>query len=275
MDPETGIIHSRRSSRSSISSVTSTHSASSRDSHDEPHFAGAEVVRDIIVGLSDGLTVPFALAAGLSSLGNARVVVTAGVAEIVAGGISMGLGGYLAGKSEIEHYEAERAREYCEISTMPEKEEQEIVDIFSPYGLDRKAVEPMLSLLKTDPDKWVDFMMKFELSLERPDSSRSWISAITIGLSYVMGGLVPLIPYMATDDTDRAFIVSIVSTLTVLLIFGYVKAVLLGITKPFTSAFQMMLIGACAAATAYGVAKLLPVEKEFLSALDWPRNRND
>ncbi|KAI9333785.1 Ccc1 family, partial [Zopfochytrium polystomum] len=175
------------------------------------------------VRLSDGLTVPFALAAGLASLGNSKIVVTAGVAEIVAGAISMGLGGYLAGKSEIEHYDSERDREFAEISAMPEREEQEIVDIFTPYGLDRKAVQPLLSVLKDDPEKWVDFMMRFELSLERPNASRSWISAITIGFSYLMGGTVPLVPYTLDEHAERAFVVSVIATLTVLLIFGYIK----------------------------------------------------
>ncbi|KAJ3280430.1 hypothetical protein HDU76_009188, partial [Blyttiomyces sp. JEL0837] len=174
---------SARSRRTNGSDDGSIRSGKSFDSHLEPHFAGAEVVRDVIVGLSDGLTVPFALAAGLSSLNNSRIVVTAGMAEIVAGAISMGLGGYLAGRSEIEHYEAERKREFEEISEVPHREEAEIIDIFRPYGLDREGVEPLLRLLRADPEKWVEFMMKFELSLERPDNSRSWISAITIGFS--------------------------------------------------------------------------------------------
>ncbi|KAJ1558020.1 hypothetical protein HK405_014593, partial [Cladochytrium tenue] len=242
-------------------SMTSKMSHRSNYGHDEPHFAGAEIVRDVIVGLSDGLTVPFALAAGLASLGSSRIVVTAGFAEIVAGAISMGLGGYLAGKSEIEHYESEREREFREVAEIPEEEEQEIVDIFAPYGLDRKACEPMLVLLRANPEKWVDFMMKFELSLERPDNSRSWISAVTIGSSYFIGGLVPLIPYIMNDDAVAAFYISIVTTLSVLLAFGYAKAIVLGVRNPVSSAFQMMLIGACAAGVAYGVATALPAQE--------------
>ncbi|RKO84983.1 Ccc1 family, partial [Blyttiomyces helicus] len=134
--------------------------------------------------LSDGLTVPFALAAGLSTLNNSRLVVTAGIAEIIAGAISMGLGGFLAGMSEIEHYDSERARECYEVDTCPDKEEEEIVEIFEPYGLDRESVQPLLDVLKKDKNTWVDFMMKFELNLERPSPRRSWISAITIGSSY-------------------------------------------------------------------------------------------
>ncbi|KAJ3206705.1 hypothetical protein HDU67_008010 [Dinochytrium kinnereticum] len=250
-------------------SICSATSNSSVDSHMEPHFAGAEIVRDVIVGLSDGLTVPFALAAGLANMNSTQVVVIAGMAEIVAGAISMGLGGYLAGRSEIEHYEAEWKRELIEVATVPEKEEQEIVDIFKPYGMSREDVEPLLTLLRADPHKWVEFMMKFELSLEKPDSNRSWISAITIGFSYFMGGLVPLCPYFFVPDAMVALWISIGTTLFVLLIFGYIKARLLGVPRPLFSAainnlvssnfpaVQMMLIGATAAATAFFVAKLI------------------
>ncbi|KAJ3176367.1 hypothetical protein HK101_010448 [Irineochytrium annulatum] len=243
-------------SASLTDSIRSGRSMSTTDSHDEPHFFGAEVVRDVIVGLSDGLTVPFALAAGLSSLNNSRIVVTAGMAEIVAGAISMGLGGYLAGRSEIEHYDAERRREVHEVLTMPRREEAEIVELFEPYGVGKNEVEPLLERLRADPEMWVDFMMKFELALERPDARRSWISAITIGFSYFMGGLVPLIPYMLFAEAEQAFHVSIVATLSVLLLFGYVKARLLGVQNAPLSALQMMLIGAAAAATAYFVAKV-------------------
>ncbi|KAI8609021.1 VIT family-domain-containing protein, partial [Chytriomyces sp. MP71] len=155
--------------------------ASVCDSHLEAHFGGAEIVRDMVVGLSDGLTVPFALTAGLASLGNSRFVVLAGMAEIVAGAISMGLGGYLAGRSEIEHYDSEYAREEKEVRDVPHREEQEICEIFEPYGLDRDALEPLLNGLKANPTQWVEFMMRYELNLEKPDASRTWISALTIG----------------------------------------------------------------------------------------------
>ncbi|KAJ3083204.1 DUF125-domain-containing protein [Rhizoclosmatium globosum] len=228
------------------------------DSHIEPHFEGAEIIRDVVVGLSDGLTVPFALTAGLASLGDSRFVVLAGMAEIVAGAISMGLGGYLAGKSEIEHYDSEYAREAKEIREVPEREEAEIVEIFEPYGLDRESIEPLLVKLKANPEQWIEFMMKFELNLEKPDSSRVWVSALTIGGSYFMGGLVPLIPYMVVPDSYTALTISILSTLVVLFIFGYFKAKLLGVTKPLKSAFEMMLVGACASGAAYGIAKAMP-----------------
>ncbi|KAI9205843.1 VIT family-domain-containing protein [Polychytrium aggregatum] len=233
-------------------------SVSSFDSHIEPHFEGAEVLRDIIVGLSDGLTVPFALAAGLAALGNSRLVVLAGMAEIVAGAISMGLGGWLAGRSEIEHYDAERKREQFEVKELPDHEEAEIVEIFEPYGLSKEALQPLLDGLKADPEKWVDFMMKFELCLEKPDPSRTWISALTIGSSYFIGGLVPLIPYILIADSQTALLVSVAFTIFVLLVFGYAKARILGTAKPLVSALQTAFIGALASGAAFGVAKVIP-----------------
>ncbi|KAI8928804.1 VIT family-domain-containing protein [Entophlyctis helioformis] len=230
------------------------------DSHKEPHFEGAEIIRDVIVGLSDGLTVPFALAAGLASLNNSRLVVTAGIAEIVAGSISMGLGGYLAGLSEIEHYNSERIREVREVETVPHREEEEIAEIFEPYGITRSVVQPMIDVLKQDKEVWVDFMMKFELNLEKPSVHRSWISALTIGFSYFMGGLVPLMPYVFINSAITALNVSVAVTILALLIFGYVKARLLGISKPLSSALQMAIIGAVAAGAAYGIAKAIPQE---------------
>jgi VIT1/CCC1 family predicted Fe2+/Mn2+ transporter len=213
----------------------STH-ASECDSHAEPHFGSAEVIRDVIIGLSDGLTVPFALAAGLATLDNSRLVLTAGVAEVVAGSISMALGGYLAGLSEIEHYDAERKRELWEVDFCPAKEEREIVEIFEPYGITEDALQPLLGHLKENKETWVDFMMKFELNLERPESNRTWISALTIGISYFLGGVLPL----------------------ALFVFGYVKSVLLGNSKPLVGAIQMMIVGSLAAGAAYGVAQLIP-----------------
>ncbi|KAJ3105283.1 hypothetical protein HDU97_008306 [Phlyctochytrium planicorne] len=256
-----------RDTEEDATSVCSAASNASSNSHMEPHFAGAEIVRDVIVGLSDGLTVPFALAAGLVNMKSTHVVVVAGMAEIVAGAISMGLGGYLAGRSEIEHYDAEFKRELLEIATVPEREEEEIVDIFKPYGMDRKDVEPLLSLLRADPIKWVEFMMKFELSLEKPDSSRSWISAITIGFSYFLGGLVPLCPYFYVTDVMLALWVSIGTTLFVLLVFGYIKARLLGVPRPVMSAFQMMFIGATAAGVAFWVANLISEKTNFVTVM--------
>jgi VIT1/CCC1 family predicted Fe2+/Mn2+ transporter len=227
-------------------------------SHAEPHFGSAEVVRDIIVGLSDGLTVPFALAAGLAALNNTRLVVTAGLAEIVAGSISMGVGGYLAGMSEIEHYTAERKREAMEVELMPEREIQEIREIFSPYGMNRAALEPMLEVLANNKEAWIDFMMKFELNMEKPDKHRAWISAITIGFSYLLGGMVPLVPYMLIESAYAALWASVFATVLALFLFGYIKAHLFGIPNPLQSALQMAAVGSLAAGAAFGIARLIP-----------------
>ncbi|KAJ3252061.1 hypothetical protein HK103_001863 [Boothiomyces macroporosus] len=223
------------------------------NSHAEPHFGSAEVVRDIIVGLSDGLTVPFALAAGLATLDSSRIVLTAGVAEVVAGSISMALGGFLAGLSEIEHYDSERKRELMEVDQMPEKETQEIYEIFEPYGISSDHLEPLLEKLHSDKEVWVDFMMKFELGLEKPE-----ISALTIGASYFCGGVVPLVPYALIEHARTALLVSAIVTIATLFIFGYVKSILLGNKRPFVGALQMMFIGALAAGAAFGIANLLP-----------------
>ncbi|KAJ1967117.1 Protein ccc1 [Dispira parvispora] len=224
--------------------------------HAEKHTDGADFVRDAILGLSDGLTVPFALAAGLSSLDNTALVVTAGLAELVAGAISMGLGGYLAGKSEIDHYDSEKKREYQEVQDVPEEEEQEVVDIFAPYGLTREDLSPMLIRLRSDPDKFVDFMMKFELCLEKPSEYRSLVSGITIGISYFVGGIVPLIPYMIFPAARTALTVSVAVTLLALMLFGIVKARAIGQSGVFKSACQTMLIGAAAAAASYALVFL-------------------
>nr|KAJ3416799.1 hypothetical protein HK105_001177 [Polyrhizophydium stewartii] len=215
----------------------------------EPHFEGAQVIRDVIVGLSDGLTVPFALAAGLASLNNSRLVVTAGFAEIVAGSISMGLGGFLAGLSEIEHYDNERLREEREVETVPLREQEEIAEIFEPYGISREIVQPIIDVLVQNKEVWVDFMMKFELNLEKPDRNRTWL-----------GGLVPLIPYIFISTAVSALYVSAGVTILALFIFGYFKARMLGNRHPFLSALQMAVVGTAAAGAAFGIAKLIPQE---------------
>jgi VIT1/CCC1 family predicted Fe2+/Mn2+ transporter len=198
------------------------------------------------------------LAAGLSILDSSRLVLTAGIAEVVAGSISMALGGYLAGLSEIEHYDSERLREQWEIVHLPEREEEEIVEIFEPYGLDRNSVNPLLAHLKENPDAWVDFMMKFELNLERPDPNRTWISAVTIGVSYLLGGIVPLVPYAIFENARMGLLVSACVTVLALFVFGYVKAKIMGNSKAFVSALQMTFVGSIAAAAAYGVAQAIP-----------------
>src|SRR5208337_4965184 len=141
--------------------------------HIERHFTAGEVVRDVVIGMSDGLTVPFALAAGISgAIDNSRLVVVAGLAEIAAGSIAMGLGGYLAAKSDAEHYESERKREEKEVNEIPEAEAHEVREILMKYGLKNEESLAIINAFKERPKDWVDFMMKFELGLEEPDPKR-------------------------------------------------------------------------------------------------------
>ena len=226
--------------------------------HVEHHFKGSDRVRDIIIGMSDGLTVPFALAAGLSGVANAtsNIIITGGLAEMAAGAISMGLGGYLAARSDAEHYQAERATEQKEVDTIPDVEVAEVEDVFLSYGLDKNQSNTIAKALSLHPQKWIDFMMKFELGLEKPDPKRAFSSAITIGLSYIIGGLVPLTPYILIHTPSSALIFSVVFTLIALLIFGYVKGRFSG-THPFLSAVQTAVLGGIAAAAAFGLAKLI------------------
>jgi len=228
--------------------------------HTEEHFQSAEIVRDAIIGLSDGLTVPFALAAGLASLGSSRIVIYGGAAELVSGSISMGLGGYLAAKSEAEHYDTERIREEMEVEECPLDEENEIVEILEPYGLDRDTLQPLIHQLRANPTKFVDFMMKFELNLEKPDPRRSWISALTIGVSYFIGGLIPLLPYLFVKQAHQALLISVIVTFITLLIFGYVKSRLVNPQGALLGALQTLFIGAIAAGASYGIVYLLPQE---------------
>jgi len=229
--------------------------------HTERHFTASEVVRDIVIGMSDGLTVPFALAAGLTGglAGTANpngIIVTAGLAEIAAGSIAMGLGGYLAAKSDVEHYAKEREREKREVAEIPHEEMREVAEVFQEYGLTLEETWPIVEALRRQPKKWIDFMMRFELGLEKPDPKRALTSAITIGGAYAAGGLVPLAPYMFTHSPQTALFVSIGSTLATLFIFGFIKGRYTG-TKPMRSALQTALIGSAAAGAAFVLAKLI------------------
>ncbi|PVU85441.1 hypothetical protein BB560_001287 [Smittium megazygosporum] len=219
--------------------------------HSEDHLLNTEVLRDAIIGLADGLTVPFALAAGLSGLSDPKIVILAGFAELIAGSISMGLGGYLAARSEIEHYDAEKEREEIEIVEFPQAEEQEIVEIFEPYGITPEEIAPIIAKLKKNPVKFVDFMMKFELNLEKPDEYRSVISAATIGISYFVGGIIPLVPYLFFDSTRKGLAVSSAVTLLTLFVFGIFRAHFIGLKSVYKSAFQTMMIGSLAAFGSY------------------------
>ncbi|KAI8366850.1 VIT family-domain-containing protein [Blakeslea trispora] len=221
--------------------------------HVEQHFDRPELIRDCILGLSDGLTVPFALAAGLSSLGDSRIVIYGGLAELVSGAISMGLGGYLAAKSEADHYYTEREREAREVELYPKEEEEEIVELFEPYGLDRESMEPMMVRFRQNSEKFVDFMMRFELNLELPNPNQSWISALTIGSSYLIGGTIPLLPYLFMQDVTNALYTSFLVTSLTLFCFGYLKSIYLRPKQAFIGAVQTLLIGAVAAASSYGI----------------------
>jgi VIT1/CCC1 family predicted Fe2+/Mn2+ transporter len=225
--------------------------------HIEHHFMGSEIVRDVVIGMSDGLTVPFALAAGLSGIANStKIVITGGLAEIAAGSIAMGLGGYLAARSDAEHYAKEQETEQREVDTIPDIEAEEVEQVLLTYGLEKEQSALVANALRQRPSAWVDFMMRFELGLEKPNPKRALTSALTIGLSYIAGGFIPLAPYMLIHNAGTALVFSVVFTLTALLVFGYVKGRFTG-TRPVRSAIQTALIGGLAAAAAYGLAKLI------------------
>lgn len=222
--------------------------------HVERHFLNSATVRDVVIGMADGLTVPFALAAGITAaIASTRIVVTAGLAEIVAGAIAMGLGGYLAAGSDNEHFQSEEKREYEEVEKLPDQERKELREIFSEYGLERKELDSVVAALSSDKRRWVDFMMRFELGLERPDPKRAPVSAATIATAYFIGGLIPLAPYMIHDDVKQALIHSAIFTGFALIVFGAVKGKLTGV-DPFKSGLQTFLVGGLAAGAAYYLA---------------------
>lgn len=227
--------------------------------HLEEHMHGSEIIRDIVIGMSDGLTVPFALAAGLSgAVGNDHIhlIWIAGLAEIAAGSIAMGLGGYLAGKTEIDHYNSELKREYDEVERMPDRERDEVKEFFSGLGLSREIQEKAMEEMTRDKDKWVDFMMKYELGLDKPDPQRAKKSAFNIGVSYAVGGLIPLSPYFFVSDGLTGLKISAIITLCCLFVFGYFKSKVTGV-NPLGGAIRVMVIGALAAGCAFGVARLI------------------
>jgi VIT1/CCC1 family predicted Fe2+/Mn2+ transporter len=223
--------------------------------HEERHFRSSASVRDVVIGMADGLTVPFALAAGLSAVAASRVIVVAGLAEIAAGSIAMGLGGYLAARSDAEHYASERRREEAEIVEKPDAERAEVREILDSYGLTREESGPILTAFEARPKVWVDWMMRFELGLEEPDPRRAVRSAMTIAVSYIAGGLIPLTPYMITGQAVTALEYSVGATIIALAIFGYVKGRFTG-APPVRSAVQTTVIGGLAAGAAFGIAKL-------------------
>ena len=224
--------------------------------HYEEHFSSSAFIGDVVIGMSDGLTVPFALAAGLSgAVDSNALVITAGIAEIVAGSIAMGLGGFLAGQTEVEHYAAEQKREYWEVENLREREVNETKEVFANMGVGAHLLDEIVENIAKDKDKWVEFMMKHELNMQKPDPRQAQKSAITIGGSYVAGGLVPLLPYFFTKTPAEGLLFSAVATLICLFVFGYFKSKATG-QEPWRGALKVMLIGAVAAAAAFGVAKL-------------------
>ena len=225
--------------------------------HVEQHFTSSELVRDIVIGMSDGLTVPFALAAGLSgAVQNTRLIVVGGLAEIAAGSIAMGLGGYLAARGDAEHYEQEKAREWREVKEIPEEEMAEVSRVFQDYGITAEQSAPVVEALSRRPDAWVDFMMRYELGLEAPDPKRALTSAATIAASYIAGGFIPLSPYMLLGNATRGLTVSAIVTLLALGVFGFIKGRFTGV-HPLRSASQTMVIGGLAAGAAFMLAKII------------------
>ena len=225
--------------------------------HIERHFTAGDVVRDVVIGMSDGLTVPFALAAGISgAVDNSHLVVVAGLAEIAAGSIAMGLGGYLAARSDAEHYESERKREELEVKEIPDEEAREVQNVFTDYGLTRDEAAPVVEALTKKPKEWVDFMMRFELGLEEPNPKRALQSAATIAGSYIGGGFIPLAPYMVLHSARAALVWSALVTLIALAVFGYIKGRFTG-SKPGRSALQTVVIGGLAAGAAFIIAKAI------------------
>jgi VIT1/CCC1 family predicted Fe2+/Mn2+ transporter len=224
--------------------------------HDEKHLKSSDVLRDVVIGMSDGLTVPFALAAGLSGAVNSTsIIVIAGIAEIAAGSIAMGLGGYLAGKTEQDHYNTELKREYYEVDNLREREIAETKEFFASIGLSEELQNKATQEIAKDKKQWVDFMMKYELGLDKPDPKRATKSALNIGLSYIVGGLVPLSPYFFINSPVDGLKISVVVTLLCLFIFGFFKSKITGI-NPIWGALRVTMIGALAAAAAFGVARL-------------------
>jgi VIT1/CCC1 family predicted Fe2+/Mn2+ transporter len=225
--------------------------------HMERHFTGSEIVRDVVIGMSDGLTVPFALAAGLTgAVASTGIIVAAGLAEIAAGSIAMGLGGYLAAKNDAEHYASERLREQLEVSERPAQERTEVMEVFRSYGLTEEESAPVVEALCSRPEAWIDFMMRFELGLEKPDPKRALMSALTIAGAYIAGGFIPLGPYMIFSAAQIALLFSVAVTIAALAAFGYIKGRFTG-TAPLRGALQTMLIGGLAAAAAFVIARAI------------------
>jgi vacuolar iron transporter family protein len=225
--------------------------------HHEHHVNSPAALRDFVIGMADGLTVPFALAAGLAgAINSTGLIVTAGAAEIAAGTIAMGLGGYLGARTEKEHYESEHRRESREVELVPHIEAKEVGDILRDFGVPEMQVPVVVGAIQKNPRKWVDFMMRFELGLERPDPRRLMQSPLIIGGAYAAGGFVPLFPYIVIDNVEQALAISAAVSLVALFAFGAFKGYFTG-QKMLGAALQTTLVGSLAAAAAYVIAKLI------------------
>jgi vacuolar iron transporter family protein len=225
--------------------------------HNEEHLENSDFITDIVIGMSDGLTVPFALAAGLSgAVASNAIVTTAGLAEIIAGSIAMGLGGYLAGRTELDHYQAELRREEEEVERVPEREKQEVRDVFAAYGLSKHLQDEIANELAKDKKQWVAFMMRYELGLSEPNPRRATHSALTIGISYIVGGIIPLLPYFFTNTPTEGLYYSTIITLICLFVFGWFKSKMTG-QPPLSGALKVMIIGALAAGAAFAIAQAI------------------
>jgi predicted membrane protein (TIGR00267 family) len=221
----------------------------------EPHNSNSGLVKDIIIGMSDGLTVPFALTAGLSGVLNTNhLIIVSGLSEIAAGCISMGLGGYLAGQSEVEHYDSELKKEYTEIENTPNLELKEVEDIFIDMGVTESLSKQVAFQISKDKDRWADLMMKLELEIEKPAKNRAAKSASTIALSYLVGGFIPLFPYIIFRDSKTGFNISCIVTIMALIIFGYLKSKATG-QPVIKGTVKVALTGIVAATAAYLLAK--------------------
>ena len=224
--------------------------------HLEKHFTSTEVVRDIVIGMSDGLTVPFALAAGLTGvIAASHIIITAGLSEVAAGSIAMGLGGFLAARGDAEHYDSERKREQSEVQTVPDREAQEVAEVVQSYGLTAEESAPLVAALQKKPEAYVDFMMRFELGLEKPEPKRALSSALTIAGAYIAGGLIPLSPYFVVPQARTALLWSALITLIALAVFGFFKSKATG-SPPLRGGLQTVLIGGLAAGAAFLIARL-------------------
>ena len=236
---------------------TDDHAPMPQTPHIEKHFTAPEAIHDVVIGMSDGLTVPFALAAGLSgAVSQSSIVITAGLAEIVAGSIAMGLGGYLAARSDAEHYASELVRERSEVVTVPDREAEEVADVFAEYGVTAEESAPVIASFRRRPEDWVRFMMRFELGLEVPDPKRAPRSAGTIAVAYFLGGLVPLSPYIIFPDVPTGLRWSVIVTLLALFVFGWVKGRFTGV-HGLRAGAQMLVVGGLAAAAAFFLARMI------------------